>query len=613
MNNFFKRARSISYILSAILAGICLFAGLTGIYVEKTLFDSDFHKQLFEKNKIYEHAHNVINNSMTGFINDLKNNSPEKYEQHKEVFILLQKSTTPDMVQKNLDATRDGLFGYFKGEKRFLPDIYLGMLNEADKASISLNSNAANTITTQALSRISKINLGAILQYIDRNDIVDYLSILRFINYLFISLPAFILLVLLMLCLIALMLSSKFLDIARWLKTLFLTWGILNLVTGIALFIYTFFVMSGNIYPLTMSLPLDSEFIVSYIKASLVPLSTLFLVSGLLGIAFTAGVFFLQSFLPSLIMDKQNNSVPAQDTMSILRRKMQAFILDNSKNKSKSGTVIINALFLLSIITIMLTIGYKYNLLKKDFNENDFNTVMQKMKGVASVKEVIAAKDDAIYDVQIKLMDEKNNKPISDVQLYVVGKSASNNQDFNETALTDTSGSTKFSLSRGSFRISFNHSTFPAQYVMPTPIFFDLKAAGTKIITINLESVSSRQKWGIIEVEVLDDENKPVPNLQLEVPFNVSAPGSPDLLRSYTNSEGIAVFKINEGIFKVEFTESKFPKKYLLPKSIDVVSTHNVVTRYTYRLVDAPEEKPATVTPSPTGVPAIRNSTPNRR
>ncbi|MDF2524430.1 MAG: hypothetical protein K0R31_2071 [Clostridiales bacterium] len=266
---------------------------------------------------------------------------------------------------------------------------------------------------------------------------------------------------------------------------------------------------------------------------------------------------------------------------------MQSFVLENENlSKKKSSTIVLNILLILSILTVLTAIGYRYSTIQKDFKENDFQTVWLKMKGTASVKEVIAAKDAAIYEVEVKVVDEKTNNPIPNIQVYVYGKSASGKQDFNENKLTDSIGSSKFSLDKGSFRIFFNPSSFPSQYVMPTPFFLDIKAAGSKIVTISLESIQSKQKWGIVEIEVLDKENKPVRGVELGVIQNVNTSGNPDFLYSYTNSEGIAVFKITEGNYKAAFSEAKFPKKYQLPQPIDVTSPPDKAARYTLRLVN---------------------------
>lgn len=89
---------------------------------------------------------------------------------------------------------------------------------------------------------------------------------------------------------------------------------------------------------------------------------------------------------------------------------------------------------------------------------------------------------------------------------------------------------------------------------------------------------------GIIEIEVMDDSNKPVSGLQLEVLGEVKAPGNPDKLYAYTNSDGIAVFKLYNGTYKIGFNEDNLQNKYILPPELNVTVQPEAVARYTYRL-----------------------------
>ena len=122
---------------------------------------------------------------------------------------------------------------------------------------------------------------------------------------------------------------------------------------------------------------------------------------------------------------------------------------------------------------------------------------------------------------------------------------------------------------------------------LPSPFFFYLKSVGTTIITINLQKISeaSKQKLGIAEIEILDKDNLPVPNIEFSVQSPVFSHDSPDYIYSYTNSEGIAVFRLNEGEYKINFVEAKFPKNLKLPDPIDISISYNTLNRYTIKLV----------------------------
>ncbi|MDF2524429.1 MAG: hypothetical protein K0R31_2070 [Clostridiales bacterium] len=266
MNSFLSITKNIAYKFTAVLAALCLLVSIAGIFTSKTMFNSDFHKQLFVKNNIYNHTYNAITSSMDGFISKLRSNSPQEYQQSKEIFDLLAKSTTEDMVNKNLDTIRDGIFSYVSGEKSFLPDLTLGSIDVDKTADASKQSGNIGVFSAQALTRINKVNLGAILQSVGRSDMIDYLSILKFINYLLSTLPGILLLILVVLCLITLSLSTRFIDISKWLTEFFITGGVLSLLIGIGLSFYTYAVMPQNISHMAMSIPLPANVILSYAK-----------------------------------------------------------------------------------------------------------------------------------------------------------------------------------------------------------------------------------------------------------------------------------------------------------------------------------------------------------
>jgi hypothetical protein len=245
---------------------------------------------------------------------------------------------------------------------------------------------------------------------------------------------------------------------------------------------------------------------------------------------------------------------------------------------------------LFTIIISVLT--YKFYIFKKEFYSNDFPVVISKIKNANTITQVISARDTVIYTLLIKIVDKKTHDPVPNVEVNVSGQSSTQSKSFNQTLTTDDLGEARYSLDKGTFRVSFAATHFPTEYQLPSPFYFDLKTAGTKIITINLENTpKNNQDWGIAEIEVLDKENKPVPDLDLSVQGVVTAPGFPNNVFSITNSEGISIFKLNEGNFKIGFDETSFPEQYVIPSFIDVTITANTVTRYTIRLAEKKKSK----------------------
>lgn len=572
-----KYIKKIIYASTAVAGGILLFILLLGFNVERNSLNPDFHSALFKKYDIYSGTQYVISSSMSGFIENLKKNNPEVYEQQKEVISLLDKNLTTDLIVKNLDSLREGLFEYLKDDRKFLPDIFLSTQSEQGQQPAASENSGENS-PSQALSKISKVNLGAVLMYMGRTDIVDYLSVLKLVYYIITSLPGILLPCFLLLFLIGLALFRKFTDVVKWLSTAIISCGILEILTGVGLLIFKHALLPNYIYPITMTLSLGNEPALAYLKDCINSVSVFLTISGIVFILISSAALAAPRFFPSV------------------------FVWEGmyAENKSQKLYYIIrNSLYGFCLVILFIAIGYRVFDVRKDFIANDFLAVVTKMKGVATVTQVISAKDAAIYDVQLKVVDEKNGKPVENAEINIIGKSTGPKADFNETKPTNEKGEVKFSLDKGSFRLTFLPSSFPAAYKMPAPYFFDLKAAGTKVITISLEDVPEvKPKWGFAEIEVLDEDNNPVPNLELAVLGIPFAPGYPDKVFAYTNAEGIAVFKLNEGSYKVNFTESKLPQKYHLPSNIEVTINSNTLSRYTLRLVEKPEHK-STPSPSP--------------
>jgi hypothetical protein len=563
MNLFYKILKRFLFISTAIMAGISIFAALAVFNTNKTILNSNFHKELFTKNDIYTKTQSVLNNSMAGFISDLKKSSPDNFNQYNKVLLILEKSLTPEMIKYNLDSVREGLFQYFSGERRFLPDIYLSeqaQINADKKIIEEKDESPAN-----ALTKIDKINLSAILLYINRSDISDFLFITKSFYFITQTIPGFSLLLFLLFSLIGLIVCVKPIHVIKWIIVTLSTCCLFSLILGLTIIIFNNYIIPSNIYQLTMSIPLQSEVILAYIHDSIMPISTSLLVTSIFLFILTFIIFNLPNFFKTLF-SKQ--------------------IDDNAK---KSQRFLKNSVYIIVCFLAVSSIVYKYDITKKSFDDNDLGVALSKLKNVNTVTEVIPAKKEAIYGLNIKLVDAKTKTPIADTQINISGKSSLLKKDFNNISATDSSGIAKFKLDKGTFRISFLQHNFPTGYQLPSPFFFDLKSAGTTIITINLQTMpdDAKEKWGIAEIELLDKDNLPVPNIELSAQTPVYAPGFPDNIHSFTNSEGIAVFKLNEGNYNVNFVETKFPLTYKLPPSVEISISYNILNRYTIRLVDS--------------------------
>jgi hypothetical protein len=311
-----------------------------------------------------------------------------------------------------------------------------------------------------------------------------------------------------------------------------------------------------------------------YLRDCITPIATSLTLLGIFLIILSTTIFYLPILIPMFFLKKQ---IPLSE---------KAFPARTSK-------IIKNTFFIFLCLLIVSAIFIKINMIRADFEANDFNTALTKMRNAKTVTQVIAAQDEAVYTLHVKLVDKKDNTPVSNIKVNVYGKSVVQNKYLNETLFTDDTGTVKFTVDKGAFRINFVSEGFPEQYQIPGDFYTDLKSPGTTIITVNLDGPKKPepQDTGIAEIEVLDKDNKPVEGIEFTIEGIVNAPGFPNSIYSISNSEGIAVFKIAPGTYKANLVMDKFPKQYVIPVPIDASVTKDSVTRYTIRLVHTIKDK----------------------
>jgi hypothetical protein len=498
----------------------------------------------------------------------MQKNTSEITQPFSELLADLDNTLTPKMVQTNLDSLREGLFAYFKGDKRFLPDLILhaDSLAGREKTKESVSTSSKQTVPAVQLPKIEKINLSAILLYTNRSEISDRLSQIRLLFYVVRKLPGILLPILLLLFLAGLTGTRSRKDWAGWVKLSLSTGGFLALTVGTALSVITYFVVPQSLGPIAMSLPLQSDIILAYIRDCLLH-SIFFLLIG--------GAFFL---LLSLAVH------PLSPVGTNLWKKAMLLVPKTFAVNGQYTRLFLISVFLLASLGLLL---FRLQLVAGDFETYEFYSTLDKIRNPSTVTQVIAAKDDTIYTLQLKLVDNKLKEPLQGVALNISGKSGVSGKQFGEDVYTDSEGIAKLALDKGTFRIAFLPSQYSGKYSIPSPFFTDLKSAGTTIITINLDPIPEieHQDRGIIEVEVLDAANEPIPNAELSIEEHDFDPDLPNRHYSNTNIDGIAVFRIKEGDYRVSFTEAGFPAGYLPPPSFDANAKAGETTRYTIRAV----------------------------
>lgn len=586
MGTLLKYLKKFIFIITSTLAGIFLFLTVVSMNLTTTVMTSDFHRGLFEKNNIYTEVQSEVSTSLQSVFTNIKSQSPQLSDQQKEIFSILQNSISPQMVKMNLNSITDGLFKYLNGEKSFLPDISIDTNSPSSQNTAS--EPVDNTEPNHVLSKIKRISLNAILLSANRSDILDKLIMIKLIYFVMSFVPDFSILVLVLLFLTALIFSKKLKDMSKWLSTSLLICSILNILTATAVLVYSYKILPGSIYKLTVLIPMKSEVVLSYVQDCLLPLSLFCIAMSVLMVLLAFGVLSFNGIAEKIMLNS---------------RLFKLKFLKKHKKILEYGTIALIFVFVFSAFS------FKVYSFKKDFDSNNFSNVISKLTNTNAFTQIISAKDDTIYTLQIKLVDVKNNSPVSGIQISISGKTESPEKYYNVAGITDEMGSAKFTLGKGTFHLIFSPVSGSTDYILPSPFFFDLKSVGTTIVTVNLDKYKIVSKGlGIAEIEVLDEDNLPVEGIELSIegvkhivdpteqPSQEIAPSSeenredqkiPHRFFSITNEEGIAVFKLPSGSYNVVPTD-KFPEGYKIPESFEINCSPDLTTRYTIRLVKNP-------------------------
>lgn len=561
MKYYLEYARKVFLVISAVIVGFFIFVSSSALHVNHNILSPSFHEKLFVKHDIYSGVTYILDNSITKFIAYIKDVSPDTYTQQKDIFDMLEQTTSKEAVTRSIDYLREGIYEYLSDQRKFLPDIVLKPAS--DNSSSSDTQKSSNN-----LYNISKVNLGAILTYANRNDIVDYLAFAKLLYNFTNRLPNLVLPLLLLFFIISFGLFKNFKELFKWLRIMFVTSGALFAATVLFLFLSAYLWLPRKILSIYIVISMDSKPVLAYIKDCVNP----FLLFGIIiSLACVIFVLLINKFCSRF----DNKPLVQQDSQY-------------TQTQLKVYSIVKVSLFAFIVILLSSTFGLRVNAIVKDYKENDYASVIYKMRGVQTMSEVIPAKDDLIHDAEIKVVDGKTQEPVKDIRLYVTGKNGDNGKEYSDSKVLDATGIAKFNLDKGTFKLTFYTPTFPsAKYKIPGSVFFELSTPGTKVITINLEPVQTvSTKTGFAEIEVLDSDNKPVEGVELQVTSEAEASGHPDTVSSVSNSQGIAVFKLNEDNYTVKFNSSKLPAKYNLPEDFTVSINADKTNRYTFRLTN---------------------------
>ena len=604
MKGYGSTLQKLTFLMSALIVSLCLFAAIASARLGNTLFDAEVHKNVLNQCDIYSQTGSMLKNSLDDYLKTLASGSPETLRQQEQLVSLIEKAITPDMLKLNIDSIADGLLGYFKSETRFLPDIYINPVQDQPPQELQTDTDEEDRVSGEALSKIDNINLSAILMYMNRSDITDKLSVVRLLYFFLSKIPILAVLLLAVLLLINMFLLKSRKELNGWVNLTALLTGFVFALFGISLLIYLYAVLPAHHSFISLSVHLRGESAVAYMQNWLYPSALFFIIAGLAAFILTS-LFKLLSRCTENITNRFSGNARGTgpgsqkpmggDTVSPVRRFafIRRYLVLIKKSIVKTGRIeicgrkpgikpVIAAISLFSI----LSFSYVYfGALKSEFLSKDLAVAVERMRGITAYSRVVFAQDAAVSTLELRMVDRETNTPVQGIYTNISGKSAISGNAFNEAVTSDGGGKSKTTLDIGSYKLSFDSTQFPDDYLVPPPYLFEMQAAGSTVITISLDKVEE-QEPGIIEIQILDKDNLPVKGIELDLANTGTETGTPgeSSAYSFTNAEGTAAFRTEAGIYRVSFLENGFPAEYLLPEPMEIALDSGGTARYSIKL-----------------------------
>jgi len=124
----------------------------------------------------------------------------------------------------------------------------------------------------------------------------------------------------------------------------------------------------------------------------------------------------------------------------------------------------------------------------------------------------------------------------------------------------------------------------PICTAIPTPGFIFWGDFSSPFLICQSERPRILQGNATLEVKVLAPDDTPVQNLEVDL-WTADAPsGPPTAGINYTNKDGIVIFKIPPGRYKIGFNLNNFPKNVIYPGQVEVEVTEKEVAQKIIKL-----------------------------
>jgi len=539
------------FILTSLLAGLCLFLLAAIFFINFTFMNPIFQRKILEEsgtyiqldyivqdniNKLYESGASESKVSETDISgsNFSESNLPGANlpgsvpgeNQFKDILDNSYICINNETVKKGVNSFIEGLIKYIRSESRLLPDIYIGRqvlhtLPANTPPADSISSNALPAISIPA--EIDKINLGTILLFLNKSYLVDILIVMQQVFQLMEPVPLTLSFLILLFAFIGIIISEKAADILKWWKLHFVSSGIIGLTSILIVFSYSNKYLSS--YNYLHILPY-SEINVSGVITSYMQIFRMYLVYSML--IYSTICVLISISLPGIT-----------GCIKSLYNAIRNYFFVGSEKTPGINLIHIRHISMIIVTLVAVFLIQNIYYLKENYKLNNPAESMARIVNSGAIADVISAKDDMIYSLELKISDEVTGKPISDIKVRVTEIVSTENissqvisskvlpseeahsgvlpsddlhseiappeilsskimhydiilseTDYKAETITDNTGTANMILDKGTYRLEL--SSEEKEYALPEPFLFDIELAGKNSIALRVSHLDTQ-------------------------------------------------------------------------------------------------------------------------
>jgi len=425
--------------LTLIAAGTCLLAASLAVILNCTVFNSGFHKYLYQSTDLYNNAYSLAVNELNTYIENSSANTDEFLIRYKPIITSVSSLITDDFIKRNIDSVTGELMEYLSGKRQTLPDLSLTSISESllSEANLTFASDIAGItsiagFTTDSLAKIDKVNLSAFLMYADK-DISSYLQYLRLVYYISYKLPVIALTAYVILMLLGSCIYHSVYSLKIWINLSFFSFCVLSLIlafTAAACYISAFVWLKSYI----MSVPTLGSTILAYINKLVFLVLLLIALLGIIPVLYRAFlhkpvnmlikpvcefVFSPVTYICKFTLSQTKSGFP---TRFLSRFFSSRFSKQLGVSRLEDYIIVVNSLILyLAVFFSSYFLVYQLKDIKSDMKTRGLSRAAFSTLKAYQSKEVISAENDGIYSFSLKLIDNEGN-PVSGANIKIKPK-----------------------------------------------------------------------------------------------------------------------------------------------------------------------------------------------